>query len=76
MVMIDCKHLLRDKERFYLVLSKSDIIMSIAHSTESVFSVYLPSGDPKSNYDLNLTVHVQDWLGAWTESDVTTIKVE
>jgi len=50
--------------------------MSIAHSTEPVFSVYLPSGDPKSNYSLNLTVHVQDQLGAWTESDVTTIRVE
>jgi hypothetical protein len=50
--------------------------MSIAHSTEPMFSVYLPSGDPKSNYDLNLIVHVQDWLGAWTKSDVTTITVE
>ncbi len=50
--------------------------MSIAHSTKPAFSVYLPSGDPKSNYDLNLIVHVQDRLGAWTESDVTTIRVE
>jgi hypothetical protein len=49
--------------------------MSIAHSLEPVFNVYLPSGDPKSGYGLYLVVHVRDMLGAWTESNVTSIRV-
>ncbi len=49
--------------------------MSIAHSFEPVFSVYLPSGNPKLNYNLTLIVHVRDMLGAWTESNLMTIKV-
>ncbi len=61
---------------FYLVLSsKPDIIMSIAHSSQPIFNVHLPSGDPKLDYELNLIVHVQDKLGAWTESNVTTVTV-
>ncbi len=50
--------------------------MSIAHSFEPVFSVYLPSGNPKLNYNLTLIVHVRDMLGAWTESNLMTIKVK
>jgi hypothetical protein len=49
--------------------------MSIAHSLEPIFNVYLPSGDPKSGYSLYLVVHVRDMLGAWTESNVTRIIV-
>ena len=49
--------------------------MSIAYSKEPIFSVYLPSGDPKLNYTLNLIVHVRDNLGAWTESTIITIVV-
>ncbi len=59
-----------------MVSSKSDIKMSIAHSIEPIFSVYLPSGDPKLDYNLSLIVHVKDKLGTWTESDVITIKVQ
>jgi hypothetical protein len=49
--------------------------MSIAYSKEPIFSVYLPSGDPKLNYTLNLIVHVRDNLGAWTESTIITTVV-
>lgn len=55
---------------------KSDIQMSIAHSTTSTFSVYLPSGDQKLDYKLRLIVHVRDMLGAWTESNIMEIKVK
>ncbi len=55
---------------------KNDIQMSIAHSLEPVFDVYLPSGNPKSNYTLRLVVHVRDMLGAWTESNIMTISVK
>jgi hypothetical protein len=61
---------------YLVVSSKSDIQMSIAHSIKPIFSVYLPNGDPKLDYNLSLIVHVKDKLGAWTESDVITIKVQ
>jgi hypothetical protein len=46
--------------------------MSIAHSVQPKFNVYLPSGDPKLNHRLRLIVHVRDNLGAWAESGVMT----
>ena len=49
--------------------------MSIAHSIEPVFSVHLPSGDPKTGYGLKLIVHVRYMLGACTKSSVMDIKV-
>ena len=49
--------------------------MSIAHSTNRVFSAHLPMGDPNDNFYLRLIVHVRDGLGATTESNVMRIRV-
>ena len=61
---------------FCLVTSDgSDILMTIAYSKNETFRVRLPSGDPRFNHQLNLTVQVRDNLDAWTDSEMITIIV-